>query len=365
MSNQTTDHANRERPDADLDRLRGENQRLADELAAAQRAISDLSEMMESSIGRTNSLVLEAELSNLVLEEIFNTSHDAIWVLDHDCKIVRVNKRMASILGKSTADLIGQCGREVLRLPACGTDACVQKRLLSTRSRKPVSEDVELALPGQAPMSCILSASVCYDPCGEVLGIVETYKDITARRQAEAALQEANENLARLSRTDGLTNLANRRHFDETLQSEWARHRREQQPLSLLMVDVDFFKRYNDTYGHQAGDQCLASVAAAIRSQVRRPADLAARYGGEEFAAILPNTVVAGGRHVAEHICAAVGKLAMPHSASAAADHVTVSIGVAGVVPGASDSAEDLLKRADQALYQAKEKGRNRSVAFA
>jgi diguanylate cyclase (GGDEF)-like protein/PAS domain S-box-containing protein len=320
--------------------------------------------MMESSIGRSNILVLEAELSNLILEEIFNTSHDAIWVLDQDCKIVRVNRRMASILGKSPADLIGQCGRELLNLAICGTDACVQRRLQDARSREPISEDVELALPGQTPMSCILSASICYDPCGDVLGIVEAYKDITARRQAEAALKEANEHLARLSRTDGLTGLANRRHFDERLQSEWLRHRREKQMISLLMFDVDFFKRYNDTYGHQAGDQCLASVAGAIRGQLRRPADLAARYGGEEFAAILPNTAVEGARHVAEAIREAVNRLALPHSASTVADHVTISIGVAAGIPDATSSAEGLLKRADQALYQAKERGRNQSIAL-
>jgi diguanylate cyclase (GGDEF)-like protein len=128
------------------------------------------------------------------------------------------------------------------------------------------------------------------------------------------------------------------------------------------MADVDFFKRYNDTYGHQPGDLCLSSVAKAIRSQVKRPADLAARYGGEEFAAILPSTDPEGARNVAELIRGEVERLNLPHAASSAADHVTISVGVASLVPRDGVSPDELIRRADEALYRAKKEGRNRTV---
>ena len=246
--------------------------------------------------------------------------------------------------------------------PLYGTADCALRRLLDGNDPTPIQTDVEVSFGGEGTMSCILSASLSYDPCGEVLGIVEAFTDITARKQAESALQRANEELARLSTTDGLTGLANRRRFDEVLQAEWLKLRREKQYLSLVMADVDFFKRYNDTYGHQPGDICLSSVAKAIRSQLRRPADLAARYGGEEFAAILPSTDPEGARHVAELIRGEVERLNLPHAASSAADHVTISVGVASLVPRDGVSPDELIRRADEALYRAKKEGRNRTV---
>lgn len=172
-------------------------------------------------------------------------------------------------------------------------------------------------------------------------------------------LAEANLALQRLATTDGLTGLANRRHFDEYFNQEWRRIARDQQPLSLILCDVDFFKLYNDTYGHQAGDYCLKSVAKAIRNMVKRPADLVARYGGEEFAIILPNTDVIGAIAVAKAICAQIKALNLPHSRSKVAEYVTLSMGVATTIPLLEAGAESLLKTADTALYQAKAEGRN------
>jgi diguanylate cyclase (GGDEF)-like protein len=162
------------------------------------------------------------------------------------------------------------------------------------------------------------------------------------------------------ARIDGLTQIANRRRFDEYLLQEWGRHIRMQQPLSLLICDVDHFKLYNDGQGHQAGDECLKSVAKAL-SQCHRAGDLVARYGGEEFAMVLPQTNRAGAVQVAERVRAAVAAAALPHRASPVCDRVTVSIGVACITPqphGPTD-ARTLVEQADRHLYLAKHLGRN------
>lgn len=169
----------------------------------------------------------------------------------------------------------------------------------------------------------------------------------------------ANTVLSQLASRDGLTGLANRRTFDETLSIEWRRAQRLQQPLSLLMLDVDHFKLYNDTYGHLGGDDCLRRISEAVGSHVARPGDLAARYGGEEFALILPNTDVAGAQNLALRIHAAVAKLALMHP-KAATQRVTVSVGLSTLVPEPGQHAPMLVSLADQALYQAKSLGRDR-----
>jgi len=172
-------------------------------------------------------------------------------------------------------------------------------------------------------------------------------------------LEEANRELHRLAREDGLTGLANRRYFEEILEKEWRRHQREETPLGLILLDVDYFKRYNDTYGHQQGDVCLQKVASVLKAIAHRPADLAARYGGEEFALILPNTEIPGVKYLAKLINRRVAALKIPHSASDVASVVTVSIGCSVSFQSSASSMEALIKQADAALYQAKENGRN------
>jgi diguanylate cyclase (GGDEF)-like protein len=188
----------------------------------------------------------------------------------------------------------------------------------------------------------------------------ELEAEVERRRQTEAALQTANVELQRLAFVDGLTQLANRRCFDERLAQEWQRLKRDQLPLALILCDVDYFKRYNDTYGHQAGDLCLQNVARVLQAAAMRSSDLAARYGGEEFALLLPNTPVDGAITVAQKIQTLVHQLAIPHRQSATSEFVTLSLGITVLFPAEADHPEMLLAQADHALYQSKQAGRDR-----
>jgi diguanylate cyclase (GGDEF)-like protein len=178
----------------------------------------------------------------------------------------------------------------------------------------------------------------------------------------EAMLYDRALSLTREATIDGLTQIANRRAFDQRLEKEWQRLARENLPMSLLLCDVDFFKRYNDRYGHPAGDDCLRAVAKAIESCIRRPADLAARYGGEEFAVILPNTEQNGAIFVANKISEAVAALDILHDASYVKDRVSLSIGISTAQPKHKTEPRKLIESTDKALYLAKSEGRDRVV---
>ncbi len=173
-------------------------------------------------------------------------------------------------------------------------------------------------------------------------------------------LTDSNAQLERLSTLDTLTGLANRRRFDEVLSHEWRRSARESTPLSIVFCDIDFFKNYNDGYGHLAGDECLVKVARAVAGISNRPGDLAARYGGEEFVLILPGTGEEGAAKLAERLRARIVELDIPHAHSPLAPRLTISLGVASVVPRPGAEPSELLALADRALYAAKDEGRNR-----
>ncbi len=193
---------------------------------------------------------------------------------------------------------------------------------------------------------------------GAAIGILNMVRDIARRKRAEVELKKANLALEALVVTDPLTGVANRRRFDQSLADEWRRGIRDHLPLSLLVLDVDWFKSFNDTYGHPLGDSCLKRIAEAAADVVNRPGDLVARIGGEEFAVILPNTDAYGAVEVGERICAGVRRRQVPHSSNPARC-VTISIGCASLIPGLGQHSAVLMQRADEALYAAKHGGRN------
>jgi diguanylate cyclase (GGDEF)-like protein len=213
---------------------------------------------------------------------------------------------------------------------------------------------------------------------GEVLARVETHMllhhmhkqlkeqnvrlqhEITERKRMEAELEKSNRELARLACFDGLTQIANRRYFDHYLEKEWGRMARQKASLSLILCDIDFFKRYNDTYGHQAGDECLKKVAQTISHAIKRPADLVARYGGEEFVILLPETDLSGAVKLVEDIKLEIRNLQIEHAKSDVSPYVSLSMGICTMRPDREKLSTELVAVADRALYQAKKTGRDR-----
>ncbi len=175
-------------------------------------------------------------------------------------------------------------------------------------------------------------------------------------------LEKLNQELNRLANLDGLTKVANRRRFEEVFKQEWYRLAREKSPLSIIVCDVDYFKRYNDTYGHQMGDECLQKIAQTIDKILKRPADLVARYGGEEFVVLLPNTKASGAWMIAQEIQKQVRQLGIEHEASLVSSLITISMGISAIIPNHEISGEEFFEIADQALYAAKKQGRDRMV---
>ena len=193
----------------------------------------------------------------------------------------------------------------------------------------------------------------------DLVGIVAVSRDINERIKKEKKLLETNEKLLYLSKMDGLTDIPNRRHFEETLKNEWNRTMRDSMPLSALMIDIDYFKKYNDYYGHQAGDECLKKIASAIKNVLKRTGDFVARYGGEEFVVLLPETDKSEAVYIGEVILETIRSLKIKTDVSEISNFVTISIGCATLVPKQSKMPNDLIKLADKKLYTVKESGRN------
>lgn len=201
---------------------------------------------------------------------------------------------------------------------------------------------------------------VVRDDNGEVDSLIGFMFDISERKKTEEQLLTLQKQLEEYSYKDGLTGVANRRMFDTVLASEWANAQRNQQPLSLILLDIDHFKQYNDHYGHVQGDDCLKSVGQALSRAVNRPRDFVGRFGGEEFVLVLPETDEAAARHIAERCRQQVRRQRIAHERSTVSSLLTISLGVGTIVPGAHDRSQDFLNAVDKLLYQAKQRGRDR-----
>jgi diguanylate cyclase (GGDEF)-like protein/PAS domain S-box-containing protein len=317
-------------------------------------------EMMNEAMERANRITMEAEVANLIMKQVFNASNDGIWAIDKSFKVIRVNKKLLSLLGKSDKEVIGKKCHELFPSICRENESCSKNKIFGGESI--VERDLTIQFKSGGIIPFKVTATPLSDLDGSTIGLVETFTDITERKQAEKVLQHANRELERLSALDGLTGISNRRRFDEFLNTEWRRQIREGNPVSLVLCDVDFFKKYNDTYGHQAGDACLKALAGAIQRSVHRVTDLGARYGGEEFVVVMTATDIEGACHIAECMRQNVADLNMPHCQSAAAPHVTISCGVASMIPTQDTNPKMLIEKADQGLYRAKQQGRNRVV---
>lgn len=282
---------------------------------------------------------------------VFASTSEGIIITDEKGIIRSVNQAFETITGYTASDAVGRNPRF---LKSGRHDITEYRHLWATLLNEGQwrGELWNKRKNGEIyPQETVINA--IRDEQGRLAHFVSIFSDITIRKQAEELLR-------RLSVTDGLTGLTNRRALDETLDREWRRAMRAHAPLSFLMLDIDYFKKFNDSYGHPQGDECLKRVANVLLNIIHRPGDLAARLGGEEFAVVLPNANTHDALKVAETIRATVEGLNIPHEKSEAAGRVTVSIGIASLIPRQNSAAAELIAQADKALYLAKLNGRNR-----
>ncbi len=295
-----------------------------------------------------------------ILQNILESSPDSIGIFNENMVYQACNLPFVKALGISDVeDLIGKRLQDVIPNEAyerlSETD---QKVLYEGKSLRYI--DLVTSSKGQSTWYDVVKSPFT-DPASGTNGVLVMARDVSERYLVEQKLEEANQELERLSFIDGLTQISNRRRFDEQLETLWYLHVREQQPLTVMLSDIDYFKGFNDRYGHLCGDEALIQVAQAFQNVLTRSSDCVARYGGEEFGFILPNTTLEGANLVAEKIHSEVRKLAIAHDASDVSKYVTVSIGLVSIVPRRLDSSESIVALADSALYQAKANGRNQT----
>ncbi|MGF1743598.1 diguanylate cyclase domain-containing protein [Vibrio minamisatsumaniensis] len=295
-----------------------------------------------------------------ILQNILEASPDAIGIFNENMVYQACNKAFVTALGISdVSDLISKRLQDVVpnsiyaRLANTDYQALHHGEILRFT-------DTVVSSDGQFTWYDVVK-SPFRDPVSKTNGVLIMARDITERYLAEQKLEEANLELERLSFMDSLTQVSNRRSFDEQLLTLWGYHVREKLPLTIMLCDIDFFKGYNDFYGHQQGDDALIQVSQAFKQVLNRSSDFVARYGGEEFGFILPNTTTEGAKLVARRIHDEVQNLKLAHEKSTVSELLTVSIGIISYIPTPNDDMESALKMADRALYRAKSDGRNRS----
>lgn len=309
---------------------------------------------------RANALLRESEVLH---RSILNASPEGITVTDMEGRIRSASPAALSMFRYHREDeVIGRRIAEYI-VPEEHERMKANMMLMFQRGGVGAPNTYRAVRADGGQFDLEVSGDFIPDADGEPCCMVFIGRDVTEQNRAKKALEESNRLLEALSITDSLTGLANRRRFDEALAREHARHARSGAVLSLIMLDIDHFKAFNDSYGHVIGDDCLARVAGVIAACVARAADLPARYGGEEFACILPETDLAGAVAIAEHLRQEIMALAIPHDSSVVADCVTASLGVVTVTCDPHQPASQIVDLADQMLYKAKSAGRNRVEA--
>ena len=328
-------------------------------LASAMFMLYTVSVILEAQQRSERRLQQIASLHAMVTEN----SRDVIILADFDGRPHYISPAVLNLIGWSPEEAIHRGfhqGSHPDDLPRI--DALVEKLRQDTNSTAAKSAMIEYRIQERSGGYVWVESSlrVLRDPVtGVRSGILIIVRDISERKVAEELLMQAHAAVERLAVVDALTGLANRRRFDESLAAEWHRAMRDRAPISLLLIDADHFKLYNDSYGHVRGDNCLRQIAEATQQVVARPGDLAARYGGEEFAVLLPGTANEGAMKVACEVCDALRKSNLPHRANAPGI-VTISIGCATIVPELGQQEQILIEAADLALYNAKRGGRDR-----
>ena len=321
-----------------------------------------------NSLAANNRLIFSGKIGTEIAEKIWSSIKSGLILIDNEGNVLLWNDWMARHSG-ITAELALSRSLESLfpdDLPIpfkTAIQRVLQHKLPVVLSNALHRSPLPLyPLPATQDKQERIQQSITLTPIvtseGNPLCLIQI-ADATLSIKRERVLKSHSERLSKEAVTDALTGANNRRFFDGRLAAEFGRAQRQCAPLSLIMLDVDYFKTYNDEYGHPAGDKALISVVNALKSQLNRPTDVVARYGGEEFAVILPDSKAEGSQIIAEKLRTAVSNLAIPHSESKVADHITISIGIATYQPGTDCNATCFLEMADTALYSAKHGGRN------
>lgn len=309
-----------------------------------------------------NKAYLTSHFDHQLYKEIVENAEEGIWILDPSLNIVYVNAKLSEILSMTSEELLAKNALEL-----CFSETCslmLQESLAPLKAEKSVNLDLCLVDTQTKPFWFYVNSTLI-DFYGQgdrhILGLLT---DITERKQIEEDLKAANERLTHQANFDELTQIANRRYFNLYAIRTWKKAIHAQQSLSLVLADIDFFKKYNDHYGHLQGDICLFQVAQVISAATQREDDLAARYGGEEFVLLFPNTMEQGVRQIIEKLQHNLNLLQLEHKMSPVKPVITLSLGVVAGIPHENITLEQALNLADEALYEAKSKGRNQYVLW-
>ncbi len=316
-----------------------------------EQLLSDL-KALRHQVAQYQGVETALKLSEERYRAIIDNIEDGYYEVDLAGNLTFCNDALCRINGLSREELMGTNNRNY-------TDEENVKKVYQAyntvyRTGKPAREiEFEVTRRDGTKRYIETSISLIRNSSGKPIGFRGIARDTTERKKTEELLR-------RLSTLDGLTGIPNRRYFDQMLDQEWSRARRLSAHLAIIMADIDFFKHYNDQYGHQAGDDCLRKVSQGLIGCLKRATDLAARYGGEEFVFILPGTDLKGASSLSETLRARVELLGIHHADSPVSQWVTISLGVTAAIPSADSSPFELIRASDQALYQAKREGRNR-----